>query len=170
MCAVKLTYYQPKAEASIDPRAPAETSSTFVRQPSEIGVVRYKNTGRASTGHTAPHPPLKEISMAPSIDTNQPARPIADRHFRWCALRSDFYLGFWVHETETGFEETFCTTVYKFEPEEELPNAPDEWGIVIRRGTETYDVDEIFGSIEEATTRVKALLFGAPAVLTPVLA
>ena len=147
MCAVKLTYDQPEAEPIIVPRAPVETSSA-----------------------SAPHPPLKEISMAHSININQSARPIADRHFRWCALRSDLYLGFWVHETETGFEETFCTTVYKFEPEEELPNAPDEWGIVICRGTETYDVDEIFGSIEEATTRVKALLFGAPAVLTPVLA
>jgi hypothetical protein len=38
MCAVKLTYYQPKAEANIDPRAPVETSSTSVRHPGEIGV------------------------------------------------------------------------------------------------------------------------------------
>ena len=39
MCAVKLTYYQPEAEAGNDPRAPVETSSASALSSGVIGIV-----------------------------------------------------------------------------------------------------------------------------------
>lgn len=70
----------------------------------------------------------------------------ANAHFRWCAVSTDVYLLFSVKETGTGFEETFCGAVYKLEPDDD-PMAQDEWGVVVRRGTEHCDDTESFAVI-----------------------
>ena len=86
-----------------------------------------------------------------------------------CALRTDVYLLFSVKKTDLGFEETFCAAIYKFEPDADQP-PQEEWGIVVRRGAENFDISEVFKSMDDARARAEAILWGAPAELTPALA
>jgi hypothetical protein len=105
--------------------------------------------------------------MTNATNQGNPSRPPS--HYRWLAVRLDVFQLVEVHSAADGYEERYRATIYKTDNSSESDEGKTEWGVIFRDGAEVCDDHSGYPSLEEAVCRVRALLGGINAELTPAL-